>query len=38
MRQRAAMVDFLTGKPLESTTMLPQLQLVADQAANIPGS
>ncbi len=38
MRQREAIVDFLTGKPLESTTMLPQLQLVADQAANIPGS
>jgi NTE family protein len=38
MRQQAAIVDFLTGKPLEHTTMLPQLQLVADQAANIPGS
>ncbi|MGA8705891.1 MAG: patatin-like phospholipase family protein [Steroidobacteraceae bacterium] len=38
MRQQAAIVDFLTGKPLENTTMLPQLQLVADQAANIPGS
>jgi NTE family protein len=38
MRQRAAIVDFLTGQPLESTTMLPQLQLVADQAVNIPGS
>jgi NTE family protein len=38
LRQRAAIVDFLTGEPLENTTMLPQLQLVADQAANIPGS
>ena len=38
MRQQAAIVDFLTGEPLENTTMLPQLQLVADQAANIPGS
>lgn len=38
MRQRAAIVDFLTGAPLETTTILPQLQLVADQPLHMPGS
>lgn len=31
MQQRAAIVNFLTGAPLESTTTLPQLQLVGGE-------
>jgi NTE family protein len=41
MQQRAAIVDFLTGAPLDRTTTLPQLQLPqlpSDQPVHMPGS
>jgi NTE family protein len=40
MQQRAAIVDFLTGAPLDRTTTLPQLQLQlpSDQPLHMPGS
>jgi len=38
MQQRAAIVDFLTGAPLDRTTTLPQLPLPSDQPLHMPGS
>jgi len=38
LQQRQTIVDFVTGAPLDRTTVLPKLQLVTDQALHMPGS